>query len=361
MRIVVVGASGNVGTAVLRRLTREPAIDAVTGVARRVPGESAGPPYEMVDWLSLDVGGLDAVDRLADCFTDAAAVIHLAWQIQPSHDRDRLRRTNVQGTAQVAEAAVRARVPALIVASSVGAYAPGPKDRRVGEDWPVTGVPGSTYSRDKADVEALLDRVRQRHPTLRIVRLRPGLTFQRTAASQIARFFAGPLAPLSLLRFGRLPAVPEGSRLRMQAVHADDVADAYVRAALSDVDGAFNIVAEPVLDARSVTARFGGVPIPVPPGLLRAGAAVTWYGRLQPVEPGWVELAARCPLLSAQRADAELGWRPRLNALDALAELFDGMAHRAGGATASLRRRPPASVRLAAVLAGRLPGQGDPY
>ena len=26
----------------------------------------------------------------------------------------------------------------------VGAYAPGPKDERVGEEWPVTGVPGST-------------------------------------------------------------------------------------------------------------------------------------------------------------------------------------------------------------------------
>ena len=54
-----------------------------------------------------------------------------------------------------AQAAVRASVPALVVASSVGAYAPGPKDERVGEDWPVTGVPGSSYSRDKADVEAL--------------------------------------------------------------------------------------------------------------------------------------------------------------------------------------------------------------
>lgn len=361
VRIVVVGASGNVGTAVLRRLAREPAIDAVTGVARRLPAASAGPPYDTVDWLSADVGGPDAVDRLAGCFAGAAVIIHLAWQIQPSHDQKRLRRTNVHGTAQVAEAAVRAGVPALVVASSVGAYAPGPKDRQVGEDWPVTGVPGSTYSRDKADVEALLDRVRERHPALRIVRLRPGLTFQRTAASEIARLFLGPLAPLSLLRFGRLPAVPSGSRLRLQAVHADDVADAYVRAALSDVRGAFNIAAEPVLDARSVTARFGGVAIPVPPSLLRGGAAATWYGRLQPVEPGWVELAAQSPLLSSQRAGSELGWRPRLDALDTLAELFDGMARRAGGETAPLRRRPPASVRLAAMLAGRLPGHGDPY
>jgi UDP-glucose 4-epimerase len=127
------------------------------------------------------------------------------------------------------------------------------------------------------------------------------------------------------------------------------------------VRGAFNVAADPVLDARSVTARFGGVAIPAPPALLRVGAAVTWYGRLQPVEPGWVELAARCPLLSWRRAESELGWRPRMNALDTLAELFDGMAHRAGAQTASLRPRPPAPARLTNILAGRLPGHGDPY
>lgn len=360
-RVVVVGASGNVGTAVLRRLLREPSVDAVTGIARRVPGPRAGAPYAEVEWRSIDVGAPEAVDKLVACFGGAAAVIHLAWQIQPSHDRWRLRRTNVHGTAHVAEAAVRAGVPALVVASSVGAYAPGPKDRRVAEDWPVTGVRASSYSWDKADVEALLDDVRERHPELRLVRLRPALTFQRAAASQIARFFAGPLAPLGLLRFGRLPVLPDGPWLAIQAVHADDVAEAYARAALTDAHGAFNIAADPVLDATTLAARFHGRPVRVPPAALRAGAALTWHARLQPVEPGWIDLAARCPLLSCERAAAELGWRPKISALDALAELFDGMARGVGAPTAPLRPRPPAPLRLAAMLTGRLPGHGDPY
>jgi len=346
---------------VLRRLASEPDVDSITGVARRVPPASAGPPYSDVRWRSIDVAAPAAVTDLAECFTGAAAVIHLAWQIQPSHDRARIRRANVHGTSNVAEATVRAGVPALVVASSVGAYAPGPKDRYVGEDWPVTGIPGSSYSRDKADVEALLNQVERRHPQLRLVRLRPGLTFQRAAASQIARYFAGPLAPLSLLRLGRLPVVPSGPRLRAQAVHAADVADAYVRAVLSDVAGAFNIAAEPVLDADSVTARFGGRAIPTPLALLHAGAALTWHARLQPTEPGWVKLAAASPLMSSRRAESELDWRPRADALDALAELFDGMAHNVGSATASMHPRPTPIARLAAMLGGRLPGHGSPY
>lgn len=361
MRVVVVGASGNVGTALLRRLAAEPRVDAITGVVRRVPPAGTGGPYAGPDWHSIDIGSDGALSRLTDCFAGAGAVIHLAWQIQPSHDPNQLLRTNVRGSAQVAEAVVRADVPVLVVASSVGAYAPGPKDQRVDEDWPVTGVPGSTYSSHKAAMEAMLDGVAQHNPRLRLVRLRPGLTFQRDAASEIARFFVGPLAPLGLLRFGRLPLVPAHPQLRAQAVHADDVADAYARAVLSDVRGAFNIAADPVLDAHTVAGRFGGVAVPVAPALLRAGATATWHARLQPTEPGWVGLGTHSPLMSWQRAESELGWRPRIDALDALAELLDGMAHRAGVGTAPLRPRPTATTRFASVLSGRLPGHGDPY
>jgi UDP-glucose 4-epimerase len=353
MRVVVVGASGNVGTAVLRRLAREDRLDAVTGVARRVPDATVGEPYDSVEWHAVDVGAADAVSALTDVFAGAGAVIHLAWQIQPSHDRAAIRRTNVTGTGQVAEAAVRASVPALVVASSVGAYAPGPKDERVSEDWPVTGVAGSTYSRDKADVEALLDNVEQDHPELRVVRMRPGLIFQRSAAAEIARYFVGPLAPLQLLRLGRLPVVPHHPRLRVQAEHADDVAEAYTRAALSDVAGAFNLAADPVLDGRTVAARYGGRAVTVPLGVLRLGASLGWHARLQPTEPGWLHLAQGAPLMSTARAERELGWRPRVDALAALDELLDGMGRGAGAPAPPLRPRGLVDLRV--------PGHGNPY
>jgi len=353
VRVVVVGATGNTGTAVLRRLARSPEVEAVSGVARRVPGPQAGAPYEGVDWHAVDVGADDAVARLTDVFAGAGAVIHLAWQIQPSHQRRQIRRTNVTGTAHVAEAVVRASVPALVVASSIGAYAPGPKDTEVGEDWPVTGVPGSTYSRDKADVEALLDDVELEHPQLRVVRIRPGLIFQRSAAAEIARYFIGPFAPLPLLRLGWLPLVPYHPRLRVQALHADDAAEAYVRAALGDAHGPFNIAADPVLDGERIAARFAGRTVPVPPAVLRLAASVTWHARLQPTEPGWIPLAAHVPLMSTARAEKELGWAPRMDALGALTELVDGMARGTGTPAPPMRPRGLPDLRV--------PGHGNPY
>jgi UDP-glucose 4-epimerase len=128
MHIVIVGASGNAGTALLRRLHQDGGHD-LTGVVRRVPRTTEA-PYDGVRWHSCDIGAHRAADWLAPIFTGADAVVHLAWQIQPSHDQRQLHRTNVLGSRAVLATAVRAAVPALVVASSVGVYAPGPKDRR---------------------------------------------------------------------------------------------------------------------------------------------------------------------------------------------------------------------------------------
>lgn len=346
MRVVVVGASGNVGTAILRRLRAEPAVEEIRGIARRPPPLGSGEPYDDVTWTACDVGRSTVGPRLADSFAGTDAVIHLAWQLQPSHEPALLRRTNIEGTQHVVDAAVRAEVPTLVYASSMGAYAPGPKDRLVAERWPTTGVPGSSYSEDKAAVESMLDRAEEGRPGLRIVRLRPALTFQRDAGAQIARYFLGPLVPTSLLRFGRLPVVPWSARLRVQAVHADDVADAYVRAVFADVTGPFNLAAAPVLDTDLVASHLHGRTVPVSTQLLRQAASLTWRARLQPVEPGWVALARSAPLMDCARAHAELGWKPRYDAVAALRELIAGIAAGAGTGSPALRPREALPERL---------------
>src|SRR3954451_497890 len=114
MRVVVVGASGNVGTSVLRALAGEPAVDSVLGIARRLPKER----FPKTEWREADI----ARSPLRPLFQNADAVIHLAWLIQPGRDRQRLYEVNVEGSARVFRAAGAAGVPTLVYASSVGAY-----------------------------------------------------------------------------------------------------------------------------------------------------------------------------------------------------------------------------------------------
>jgi UDP-glucose 4-epimerase len=323
MRVVVVGASGNVGTSVLRSLASEPAVDSVVGVARRIPTGS----FPKTEWRQADI----ARTPLRPLFQDADAVVHLAWLIQPGRDKQQLHEVNVEGSARVFRAAAAAGVPRLVYASSIGAYAPGPKDRGVDESWPTTGIGSSFYARHKAEVERLLDRFESDHPDTRVVRLRPGLIFKREAASGIRRLFAGPFLPSFLVQRRLIPVVPAHERLVFQAVHSYDVGEAYRLAIVNEgAHGAFNIAADPVLDPDELARALDARTVRVPRALLRGGAAVSYALRLQPSEPGWVDMAFAVPVMDTTRARRELGWAPERSSTEALLELLDGMHEGAG-------------------------------
>ncbi len=344
MRIVVVGATGNVGTSVLAALIDDPAVDEIVGIARRRPTLT----LPKTRWEAADVVDSDLVPlfRGADC------VIHLAWLIQPSRDLATTQAVNVEGSARVFHAVGAAGVPALVYASSVGAYSPGPKDAPVDESWPTGGIESSYYSRQKAATERLLDRFEREQPGVRVVRLRPGLIFKREAASEIRRLFVGPLLPNPLVRRSLIPVAPRADRLVFQAVHSLDVGDAYRLAALGDARGAFNIAAEPVLDGARLAEALGARTVPVHAGALRALASLSWRLRLQPAAPSWLDLAFGVPTMDSTRARVELGWTPRHSADAALLELLDGLREGAAMDTPPLAARAGGPLRVRELLTG---------
>ena len=345
MRVIVTGATGNVGTSVLARLAGDEKVTEIVGIARRVPDLTPA----KVRWARADV----ARDELAPLFEGADAVVHLAWAIQPSRDLAEVERVNVEGSRRVFWAAAAAGARVLVHASSIGTYAPGPDDRAVDESWPATGVGSSFYSRHKARAEQLLDELEGRDHAMRIVRLRPGLIFKREAASEIRRLFGGPLVPSPLVRPGRLRVVPHLAGLRLQAVHADDVAEAYRLAVVDErAHGAYNVAAEPSFGTRDIARALGAVALPVPARAVRALAAGTWRARMQPTPPGWLDMGMLGPLMDTTRIRTELGWSEKVGALDALCELLDGMSRGAGAPTPPLDPAAGGPFRIREFLTG---------
>ncbi len=322
MRVVVIGATGNVGTSVVDALGRDPGVESVLGLARRLPETT----FPKTTFATADVASDDLVPHLRG----ADAVVHLAWLIQPSRDKATLARTNIVGSQRVFDAVVEAGVPALVYASSIGVYSPGPDGRAIAEDWPRDGVRESWYSRHKAEVERRLDGVEAAHPELRVVRLRPAYSVKRAAASGQRRLFFGPFLPTTLVKPGRVPFLPRVRGLRVQVVHTDDVGEAYRLAVTRDVRGAFNLAAEPVLSMRDAARALGARTVPVPGRVLRALAGAAWLARLSPTSPDWVDLALGAPVLDTTRARTELGWEPRRTAPDTLREWFRGLHEGAG-------------------------------
>jgi nucleoside-diphosphate-sugar epimerase len=336
--VVVVGATGNVGTSVIAALAEDPRVSSILGVARRRPQWSA----PRTEWAQADIER----DALVGLFRGADAVIHLAWLFQPSHDPVATWCANVGGARRVFQAVAEAGVPALVYASSVGAYSPGPKDRgrqdqAVDEDWPTDGWPTAGYSREKAYLERSLDAFECVHPNIRVVRIRPGFIFKRESASQQRRLFIGPLLPNKLVRPGMVPIVPELPGLRFQAVHTADAGQAYRLAALSGVRGAFNIAAEPVIDTAMLAECLGARTVAVPVGPVRTALWLAWQLHLVPASPYLFDAFLRLPIMDTSRARTELGWSPRYTSREVMEEFLGGLRDGAGMSTPPLAPKVP--------------------
>src|SRR5690348_14036684 len=92
-RVVVVGASGNIGTSVVEALSRDPEVGSVLALCRRPPDLA----LPKVTWEHADITADDLTPRLRG----AGAVVHLAWLFQPTHKPRATWANNVEGGIRV--------------------------------------------------------------------------------------------------------------------------------------------------------------------------------------------------------------------------------------------------------------------
>jgi nucleoside-diphosphate-sugar epimerase len=334
-RVVVTGASGNVGTSLVRALSRDPRVGTIVGIARRRPEWQV----DKLEWVTADLGGEEPLDHV---FAGADVVVHLAWLFQPQRDPLVTWETNVLGSIRVFEAVARVGVPALVYSSSVGAYSPAPQHHFVPESWPTHGWPAAAYTREKSYLERVLDGFESRHEQVRLVRMRPAFLFKSASAAEQRRLFAGPFLPHSLVRPGLIPVIPDVPGLRAQAVHTDDAADGFLRAALSDdASGAYNLAADPVVDAGLLSELLDARVVRVPAWALRGPLAAAYRLHLTPADPDLFDAVLRMPLMDSTRARTELGWTPSRDAAETLQEFLAAFREGAGGPTPPLASSLP--------------------
>jgi nucleoside-diphosphate-sugar epimerase len=322
MRLVIFGATGNVGTAVIENLRADAAVSEIVAVARRLPLDVPQPDAGTVpQWRATDIArdNLDALVDGADC------VISLAWLFHPSHRPDATWDNNVVGAARLLEAVERCGVGSLIVSSSIAAYSPRTSSDPVDESWPTHGASSAAYSREKAYVERLLDTFEARVPACRVVRMRPAFIFHPRAASQQRRLFGGPFVPGGVVRPGLVPVLPLPAGLLLQTVHADDIGRAFAAAAVTDVSGAFNLCAHDVLRADDIAQIFDARPVTVSAKVFKAALKAAWTVHAVPAAPELFDALMRLPVMSNARALAQLGWKPQVSAADSVRDFLTGL------------------------------------
>lgn len=337
MRVAIIGATGNVGSRLTSVLAGDPEVEQVVAVARRRPDIL---PTE-VEWRAADLAEslpphlLDGVD----------AVVHLAWLFQPSHSPATTWNANVVGTVRLLRAVAEGGVTTFVQASSVGAYSPRVDTTPVDESWPTHGIAQARYSVEKAYVERLLDTFDADQPGVRVVRMRPAFIFRQESGVQQRRLFLGPLAPTKLVTRTGVPVLPDPGGLVLQALHTDDVAEAYRRAVVSDAAGAFNLATDPPVTMEDIADLLGARVVKVPAKPTRLALKAAWGLHLVPASPGMFDMAQQIPMLDSGRARRELGWSPSHDGKDAIAEVLEGMRTAAGGPTPPLAKETSGPMR----------------
>ena len=307
-RIVVIGATGHVGTYLVPRLVR--AGHEVVAVSRgeREPYLPA-PEWQRVERVVVDREAEDAAGRFGERIAALAADAVV----------DMLCFT--PGSAQQLVDALRPTRPLLLHCGTIWVHGPAARVP-VTEDEPRTAY--GEYGSGKAAIEALLQRETIAGGVPSVV-LHPG----HISGPWPVITPAGNLDPdvWRRLAAGEPLSLPDLGLGVLHHVHADDVAQAFERALTrpAAIGSSFHVVSEQAMTLRGLAAGVAG-----------------WFGREPVIDlVGWPaferrvgaehaeasrEHVARGIAASIDRARDVLGYRPRYSSLDALHEALRWLA-----------------------------------
>ena len=326
LKVAVTGPTGEIGKPLMSELERREEVGSVVGMARR----EFDPAAE--GWGKVSYRRGDILDRgaLAALFDGADVAVHLAFAIFGS--REETRKVNLEGTRNVFEVAIKAGVRRLVYASSVAAYGFHPENPQpLGEDVPARGSEAFYYSRQKAELEGLLDELLA-ESELEAYVFRPCIVAGPRATMLVEQTVDAVRVgdPVPLLRRGieKLPLVkpllPDPG-VPIQLVHHDDVARAMAAAICGDgPPGAYNLAGEGEVRVRDIAAALGWRWLPVPHAAVAVGTAAARRLSFASPKLEWAIAADTPVLMETGKARRDLRWNPQHPAQQTLRETVAG-------------------------------------
>jgi UDP-glucose 4-epimerase len=323
IRVAVTGPTGDIGRALIRYLDKEPRIESVVGMARR-PFDPKKQGLKKFEYRQGDITDRAAIQ---DLVAGADVVVHLAFLIFGS--KDETERVNMEGCTNVFESAFDAEIDRLVYTSSVAAYGFHDDNPEVlTEDVPPRGTEDHYYSAQKARLEEHLDKLATNFPGTEVFVFRPCVVAGPTALSLIEKIpyvqLSEKLPPKAMKVMGALPllrpVIPDPG-VPFQLVHEDDVAQAVTKSILGEGEpGIYNLAGDGELTLTDLAHALGWYPLPIPDVAVDATVGVVSRLPLLPTEAKWIN-AIRVPvLMDTTRARQKLGWEPRYDALETLAD-----------------------------------------
>lgn len=297
----ITGVSGYVGRLLATQLSRE--------AGARVVGIDKVPPKNLhgIVFRQCDIRDPALADILRDEAVDT--LIHLAFYTLPEGDAALAKSINVGGTRNVLDAAGKAGIKRLVLASSAAAYgshADNPVPMR--EEWPLRPNSSFYYSWHKAEQERLVAEFLRTHGDVATVILRPCVVMGPHIANP-----TGDSLKQKILVYIKGDATP------IQMIHEDDAVEAFRLAATGDGIGIYNVAGEGTLTYPEIARALGKKIVLLPFGLLVALANIGKRLKLSPVSATTLQFIRYPIVVDGAKFRTAFGFNPKFDPLQALA------------------------------------------
>ncbi|MEW5947000.1 MAG: SDR family oxidoreductase [bacterium] len=304
--VAVTGVAGYVGSRLTALLDADPDVEKVVGFDVKPPAEKPG---------KLAFYHRDINEPLEEILREnsVAALVHLAFAVNPLHDRAAMTRINIGGTKNVLGACRAAGVKRIVVAGSATAYGAHPDNPDfITEDQPLRGNPDFQYAREKVEVERLCAEYAAADPDVTMCLVRPSTIMGAGIENYIGRFVSR-----------RLAFAVAGANPRMQFIHEDDAARAFHAVLKKGVSGAYNVAGDQPLTVDEINALAGRKPIRLPHWMVYPAVNLLWLVRLSDAPAPMVHFIRYPWVVSTEKIKRELGFSFRKTTKEAFVEFVE--------------------------------------
>lgn len=335
---LVTGGSGYFGSALVKCLRER---GASVRIFDLIDAHDRPPDVEFVQADIRDRGAIARACKGMHVVHHNVALVPLA------KDRAAFREVNTEGTRNLLDACLAAGVRKVINTSSSAVFG---VPLRNPVDDSVPPQPREAYGKAKLAAEILCAEYVQRGLDVTVIRPRTIMGPGRLGIMQVA---------FEWIRTGRnVPVLGTGANV-YQFVHADDLADACLRATARPGPATYNIGAAEFGTMRETLegliahahSRSRVVSLPMTPAVI--AMSLTSVLGISPLAPYHALMYGRSMYFDITRAREELGWTPRYSNIEMFSQAYDWyVQHREApstGAAASHHRSPVRQGLLRAV------------
>jgi len=295
-RVLITGAGGDIGGRLVKILLQHEDVELYTTELRDLPENASR--HGIFD--VRDDGFFTWLESVKP-----QVIIHLASivKLPASMSREEAHDIDVKATEKLARTSVELGVEKLVVTSSGAAYGYWVDNPEwISETTPVRGNEDYFYSSHKRQVEELLESYRTDFPQLKQVVLRPGTVLGPNFENPITNMFEKNI--ISGIAGTQSPFV---------MIWVDDLVQYIVEAALTDVEGVFNVAGDGTLGLKQIASRLNKPFLPIPSWLIKAVLAVLKPLGLSQYGPEQVKFIQYRPVLSNSKIKNTFKHQPKYN------------------------------------------------